>query len=162
MRALSRPERALASVPGCALCVSAVLVLSRGTGAAAIPPSVPAALLRAEGGRAATSAIEVPALRLSRDPFVADAGPMPDGPLATLPVLPPNRGIVGAPPSAGPAVVVRAVVLGARPMALVEFGQQTIVVKPGDALAASRVAAIDVAGIVLSDGRRMTLGSGAP
>jgi hypothetical protein len=94
-------------------------------------------------------------MRLARDPFVADAQPVVTDLIAGLPVLPANRGIGAGVAEAEPAVRVEAIVTGRHAFGLVVYGQQTLVVKPGDVLLGKRVVAIEIGGILLSGGRRL-------
>jgi hypothetical protein len=92
---------------------------------------------------AAHSAGGVSRLTVARDPFLADTGAgSARGPVAT-------HIIQGA--------VVRAIVTGSPPRALVEEGGHARVVAPGDALSGSRVLRIDGAGVVLQNGTRVKL-----
>lgn len=109
--------------------------------------------------------LKEPALAVSRDPFEAGDGG------ARRPVLESGAavtsGIVGMhvvrgestgialPPSEG--IVVRAIVSGAAPRALVESGGATRIVAPGDALAGSTVLSIGRAGIRLKSGVTLSI-----
>ena len=87
----------------------------------------------------------VPAeLVLARDPFLPDVRSRGEGGHA-------------AAHAAEDVPVVRAVVVGQNGRALVERGADVQVLGVGDALAGSVVVAIDAAGIVLLDGRRVPL-----
>ncbi|HTZ55230.1 MAG TPA: hypothetical protein VMB20_09185 [Candidatus Acidoferrum sp.] len=116
-----------------------------------------------------------PAYEINRDPFVPQGAmrvklegstvPMSVGPSDDIGVvLPPNAGASqgGAPPSipgglvVGP--VVRAIVLGDPPRALVEAGGTVRVLGVGDRLGALTVAGIVPGRVILSDGSALMLG----
>lgn len=106
-----------------------------------------------------------PALAVSRDPFEADQA------VARRPLLESgtsfSSGIVGMhvvrgestgialPPGGG--IVVRAIVSGAAPRALVEAGGATRIVAPGEALAGSTVLSIGTSGIRLKSGATLSI-----
>jgi hypothetical protein len=79
-------------------------------------------------------------------------------------VLPANRGAAGAPliDAAVGAVNVTAVVTGSSPRALVDDGTHVRVVSIGDALAGSRIAAIDGNGVHLQNGTVLALAQESP
>lgn len=92
-------------------------------------------------------------IEVARDPFVPE--------VRSTEAPPPPGGIVGmhvtqgAPIAAVP--VVTAVVTGASPRALVDDGAQVRIAAVGDALAGSRITAIDASGIYLQNGKFMPL-----
>jgi hypothetical protein len=94
-----------------------------------------------------------------------DERPTPAGgaprPLARARIgpLPPNAGALAMPPGwIGAGVpVVRAIVTGRHPCALVDDGSITRLVRAGDRLGATSVIAIDARGVTLGDGRRLAL-----
>lgn len=96
-----------------------------------------------------------PTFTITRDPFQSDRvtsnAPSPNDSIGI--VLPPN---IGAAADDG-GVSVRAIVMGARARALVDFGGKVEVLGVGDALGDLKIAAIDARGVVLSDGSRIAL-----
>ncbi|HEY9085241.1 MAG TPA: hypothetical protein VIN40_04795 [Candidatus Tyrphobacter sp.] len=82
--------------------------------------------------------LRFPEVRVGRDPFVPQASDLPAN------------------------AVVRAVILGDSPHALIEIGSRTMLVGIGDVLAGARVSAIDDSGVVLSDGSRVPLHGEVP
>lgn len=125
------------------------------------PPAVPAALAEPN----------LPRVAIGRDPFVGDAqtsrapgrnGPDAFAPIPGIPILPPNRGALGALPVArDETVAVEAIANGPHPRALVDVGGTPVVVAPGDRIAGRIVESIDPAGIVVS-GERWTLDTKVP
>ncbi len=119
--------------------------------------------------------LEFPAISVERDPFVSDAPPA--SAQARLPfsadnsptmddigiVLPPNDGARSATPvmSAPGIPVVRGVVLGDVPEALVDFGSGVKVVSVGDSIGNDNVRTIDAGGVTLSSGLRLRI-AGTP
>ena len=102
------------------------------------------------------------------DPFVARADDDDDhtAPAVREPALPAALARIGPlPPNAGAfpfvwngrpdEVVVRAVVVGPHPSALVDDGGTTHLLTVGDPVAGSSVVAIDAGGVVLGDRRRL-------
>ena len=94
-----------------------------------------------------------PALTVRHDPFGR-----PTPPPATLGddsemVLPPNDGLLAVP-------IVRAVLLGASPKALVELDGRTRIVEIGTRLGGTTIAAINAEGITLDDGERVPIDAG--
>lgn len=79
---------------------------------------------------------------VTRDPFVADAG--------TDPASVPTASEAGAP-------VVRALVTGSVPYALLDAGGLLRIVRSGDGVAGSTVRSIDAGGVHLQDGRVISL-----
>ncbi|MEO6835926.1 MAG: hypothetical protein ABI231_08480 [Candidatus Tumulicola sp.] len=98
--------------------------------------------------------LRFPTILIRRDPFASDIGGAAGGaPLggddgADI-VLPPNAAAV--------APVVRAVILGAAPKALIEVAGRPIVVGIGTPLANSVIAGISESGILLRDGESLRL-----
>ncbi len=75
----------------------------------------------------------LPSFHIGRDPFIPQVAELPAD------------------------AVVRAVVLGETPHALIEIGSRTMLVGIGDVLGGVRVEAIDDTGVLLSDGSRVPL-----
>ena len=113
------------------------------------------------------------------DPFVARAADDDDRAAAATtrePALPTALARIGPlPPNAGAfpfawngrsdEIVVRAVVVGSHPSALVDDGGATHLLTVGDPIAGSSVVAIDAGGVVLGDRRRLhfsTAGTSRP
>lgn len=101
-----------------------------------------------------------------RDPFarlISDAATRAAAEPAALPVLPPNRGAFAGFPGPGAAApIVRGIVSGEPPFALVDDGLSIRIVGRGDRLSASRVRAITDGAVILEDGRNITLPAAAP
>jgi hypothetical protein len=93
--------------------------------------------------------LSFPPIPLDRDPFVADAD-------AQMPL----QGDRGRIDEAGTAAVLRAVVTGTEPRALVELGSTVRVVGIGDRLGGATVTAITRTGLLLSSGIELPLVSG--
>lgn len=96
------------------------------------------------------------ALRIARDPFGMPPGPPPaQGPpaLPGMAALPPNAG-AGAP-------VLRAIIDGAPPRALLEVGDRPLIVRVGSHLGFATVTAISASEVRLDDGRTLRL-AGTP
>jgi len=87
------------------------------------------------------------------DPFVPRAA---DDSATPAPAPPAARALPLAPLRAA-APIVRAVVTGDHPSALIDDGTATRLVAPGDRVAGASVTAIDATGISLDDGRRIAL-----
>jgi len=163
---LRRRERALIVATGCVLCVFGGTVAPRNAAAVAFTGHLESTL------RSARSPVPVrpAAVAIIRNPFVADtgaertiaqprAGGGPFAPISGVPVLPPNRAADVVPSRRdAPQIVVRAVVVGNRPFAIVDLGGQSVLVRPGDELDGKRVEAIDMAGILLAGNIRLALG----
>ena len=79
-------------------------------------------------------------------------------PARALPMLPPVAAHVAIRPRLTPRLSVTAVATGADPTAIVEEAGSVRIVTIGDTLDGSTVAAIGDAGVVLADGRRLTIG----
>jgi hypothetical protein len=154
---LQQRDRTLIGSAGLILCAFAGIVTPRSAAAVAFTSSV------ASGAYATrTSAPTGRQVAIVRDPFVADVSSAdsagrkrnfgePIAAIPGLPVLPPNRAVAGvAPGPDGTRVVVRAVIVGAHPAALVDVAGQSMLIKPGDQLAGRRVDAIDLGGVTLS------------
>ncbi len=150
-------------------------------GMAILPFTVPptSATARAQAATR-TSSITVPAvpgrlkfpeIRVDRDPFVAN-DPVAASHLSTDAVrsgyggtddigivLPPNVGARGAPPdgSSGGVPIVRGIVLGDAPQALVEAGNDVKVYSVGDSIGSDTITSIDAEGITLSSGVRLAI-----
>ncbi len=115
--------------------------------------------------------LDYPAIEIERDPFVADKTALPPdvhaGPGVSHGtdeigiVLPPNAGAAGvtSPATAGSVPIVRGIVLGDVPQALVEFGESIKVVSVGDHIGTDTVRSIDAGGITLSGGLRLPIAS---
>lgn len=114
--------------------------------------------------------LKFPAIFVERDPFVADEDGMPvdlsrniaeadderSGAIGI--VLPPNAGAQGQSPDAsGGAPIVRGIVLGDAPQALVDVGNGVNVYTVGDQIGNDRIRSIDAGGIVLSSGVRLAI-----
>jgi hypothetical protein len=93
--------------------------------------------------------LKYPVFSVARDPFVPPGTPNlpPLGADGTL-VLPPNDVIDAAP-------VVRAIVRGASPRALIDTGGRVQMVGIGDTVSGAKITAIDARGIVLDDGETL-------
>jgi hypothetical protein len=120
--------------------------------------------VRAHNGEDASPApIEAPpaAIAPAGDAFAPratlDEEPRP-APGRALPALPPVPARVPIRPRPTSLLSVTAIATGADPTAIVEEGGSVRVVTIGDALDGSAVTAITDAGVVLADGRRLTLG----
>ena len=112
-----------------------------------------------------------PAFSISRDPFVPSQGVRErlEGAAMRLgqgedigAVLPPNAGAAGAAPSLPHTVpvaapILRAVILGSPPRALVEEDGTVRVLAAGDRIGDLRVTAIGAQGVTLSDGTHLLL-----
>lgn len=104
------------------------------------------------------AALEIPALTIRRDPFAA---PATASPLGGLPGDP-SAGMVLPPNAAAGAPVLRAIVAGPQPKALIDVGGRPTVVGIGSPLAGSAVAAIGKTVVVLDDGRTLHLSEERP
>jgi len=94
--------------------------------------------------------LEYPKVAVQRDPFVSnEPTPEPDGAgaLDAL-VLPPNDAVAATP-------IVRAIVRGDTPRALVDVGGRMETLGIGDVIAGTRVTAIGAQGVVLDDGETL-------
>ena len=121
-----------------------------------VRPVLPAALVIRrdpfEGGPATA-----PERHDAFSPETTAAVSVPDiDPAAAGPVDPAAPGM---PVSAQPAdaVAVRATIVGPRPVAYVEVGDDVRIVRVGDLCAGRRIAAIDLAGVAFTDGTRLSL-----
>lgn len=98
--------------------------------------------------------LRYPALDLRRDPFVQNGDvPVVQGSLEDAVagiVLPANAGA-----SASARPVVRGVLLGPHPSALIETAGHVTLVRPGTPLLGSMVSKIDATGVVLEDGEAL-------
>lgn len=97
-----------------------------------------------------------PTPRIRRDPFVSSEDVPVAGGLEQAVagiVLPANAGASQMGPAAG--AVVRGVLLGAHPAALVEIGGRVESVRVGSPLLGSSVASIDANGVALEDGETL-------
>lgn len=159
---LTRRERLLAGATGCLLCVLACAIAPRNAAALMFPrgaaPEPPVAIDPHEDERHPVTIV--------RDPFVADGSAVrsvtvpADGgsfaPIAGVPVLPPNGAIAGqAVPRKETESVIRAIVTGERPSAIVILAGETLLVRPGDRLLGKRIQAIDIDGILLDGNVRL-------
>ena len=92
-------------------------------------------------------------LRVAQDPFAIPQAPPPQSP-ASLPV----PGLAALPPNAGAGVpVLRAVIDGVPPRALVEIGDRPVIVRIGSHLGFSTVTGIADGEVRLDDGRVLRL-----
>ena len=80
----------------------------------------------------------------SGDAFAADDDDAPDF------VLPPNAAADAVP-------VVRAIVMGNNPRALVDIGGRTVIVRAGGLLGETKIVRIDADGVLLENGNRIVL-----
>ena len=97
--------------------------------------------------------LHYPTVRIQRDPFVSSNDAPVDGGLERAVagiVLPPNAGASQMGSVAG--IVVRGVLLGAHPAALIEVGGRIESVRLGSALLGSSVSSIGAGGVALQDG----------
>ncbi|HTX57047.1 MAG TPA: hypothetical protein VMD47_08070 [Candidatus Acidoferrales bacterium] len=100
-------------------------------------------------GELATPArLTFPAYAIDRDPFVPDAN------VRAFESADADARMAAQP---GSTPVVRAVIVGAQARALVEIDGTVRVLSVGDALGASRIAAIDASGLMLADGSHLAL-----
>src|SRR5581483_1370858 len=125
---------------------------------AGVPRDVPISAAVALNVPLVPPALDVPNVNIRRDPFAAPATPpslggLPGDPSAGM-VLPPNAA-AGAP-------VLRAIVAGPQPKALIDVGGRPTVVGIGSPLAGSAVAAIGKTVVVLDDGRTLHLSEERP
>ena len=102
--------------------------------------------------------LRYPTPEVRRDPFVAnvdvpDAGGGLEGAVAGI-VLPPNAGASETAQTTG-AAVVRGVLLGTKPGALVETGGRVVFVHVGSPLLGSSVSSIGASGVALQDGETL-------
>jgi hypothetical protein len=91
-----------------------------------------------------TGRMEFPMISVNRDPFVPDAG-----------IIGRDLPQIGAAAATQP--VLRAVVSGEQPRALVEVDGSVRVLAIGDKIGADVISAIDAAGVTLSSGVRLVL-----
>lgn len=155
---MRRSERAALAAIGCVLCLGAAILAPRTARAGAFSAEQPAVETLAPATLRTAEAAALP-LEVSRDPFISQA---PDESAAAAKATPPPFAAGGAtaqPSSSPPAL--RAIVAGTHPYALVEVDGSVRIVAPGDRLGGSRVVAIDIDGLLLEGGMRMTLGSPA-
>ncbi|MBV8639370.1 MAG: hypothetical protein JO322_14920 [Candidatus Eremiobacteraeota bacterium] len=116
--------------------------------------------------------LQFPPILVERDPFVADVDSVtsvhskngPSSGFATEDqigiVLPPNAGAQGIPATASVAPglpIVRGIVLGDAPQALIDLGSGVKVFSIGDQLGNDKITSIDTAGIMLSSGIRLAI-----
>ena len=158
---LRRRDRALVALGGWILCLLSV--------ASAPKDAAATAETDRNFGMAAPSLAEgTPSpILIVRDPFVSETpsaseAPARDAfaPIPGIPVLPPNRAVsASAVAAGGKGPVLRAVLTGMHPCALIEADGATIVVRIGDSLAGRRVEAIDESGVLLSGNMRLRMGS---
>lgn len=132
------------------LCCSSLALLPLATGTSWIAQAQASPATAAADVPATPERLRFPEIRVRRDPFVPDAAASP------------QRGLlfVGAGGGAEHGLqmpIVHAVVLGAKPEALIEISGIVRVVGIGDALEDAAVTAIDTGGVVLSDGRTLPL-----
>lgn len=132
---------------------------------ASAQPHRPPALLPVP---AVPSRLEFPAIEVRKDPFIPDAAiesaPSSNGiPVGAEQdvgiVLPANAGAGEAPPSlnAPGAIVVRGIVLGDEPQALVDLGNGVKVLGIGDRIGPDTITAIDATGLTVSSGARFKI-----
>jgi hypothetical protein len=102
--------------------------------------------------------LRYPTPEVRRDPFVTNADvPVAAGGLEDAVagiVLPPNAGASGASQTTGVAVV-RGVLLGTPPSALVETGGRVVFVHVGSPLLGTLVSSIGASGVALQDGETL-------
>lgn len=120
---------------------------------AGVPAGVAMATPAAENVLLVPAALDVPVLNIRRDPFSAPATATP---VSGLPGDP-SAGMVLPPNAAAGAPVLRAIVAGPQPKALIDVGGRPSVVGIGSPLAGSTVAAIGKTVVVLDDGRTLHL-----
>jgi hypothetical protein len=160
--AIDDPEREILWRISAMLCGAslALLVLSQGASndarAETAEPISSLALPRAP------EHLVFPSISVKRDPFATTA------PLLAMPphesqdvaiVLPPNPGASEMPPFGASSIVpvVRAVIVGEHPSALVETGGTVRVFSVGDTLGDAAITSIDRSGIALSNGMHLSL-----
>jgi hypothetical protein len=117
------------------------------------------------------SALAFPAIAVSRDPFVADAVAQPttgvraeadDGTDIGV-VLPPNIGAEASDSAPAGVPLVRGIVLGQEPQALIDTGNGSVrVVGVGDAIGPERIRRIDATGVTLSSGLHLKIAGSQP
>jgi hypothetical protein len=125
------------------------VVMAAGTGAIPQPRAAIAA---------PTSRLDYPAYVVKRDPFAAPA-------VAAMPGSQDNASTMddkAALERVDASPVLRAIVLGASPKALIDIGGHTSLVGVGSPLAGSRIVAIQATGIELADGSRLKLLEATP
>lgn len=99
--------------------------------------------------------LEFPTISVKRDPFVADGSDQPVGQGQPIDiVLPANAGAdeQSVQRASGRAPVVRGVVLGDAPQALIDAGSGVKIFALGDRLGDDTIRAIDAVGVTLSNG----------
>jgi hypothetical protein len=102
--------------------------------------------------------LDYPAYVVKRDPFAAPA-------VAAMPGSQDNASTMddkAALERVDASPVLRAIVLGASPKALIDIGGHTSLVGVGSPLAGSRIVAIQATGIELADGSRLKLLEATP
>ena len=135
----ARQRRRLLSwtIPACAAAIALLLI--------ALPPSLQAGgngRLRASHSIASAvpGALAFPIVDVAHDPFVPEV-----------------RAALGASEAGKGTTVVRAIVLGESPKALVDIDGRTIVVGVGSSLGSAVVTAIAADAVLLDDGERLAL-----
>lgn len=98
--------------------------------------------------------IEFPAISVSRDPFVPDQAALARNGVAPDLRIAPMGAAIG---SSSLLPIVRAVVTGDEPRALIENGGVVQVLAIGDKLGSETITSIDASGITLSSGIRLVL-----
>jgi hypothetical protein len=142
-----RPRRREAALAAFALLWVGALLLTPPAASIARSPETALAGSLANKPDPSLASVNVSALRARRDPFAPPLGEM-DG----------NQ----EPDDRVAAIVVRAVALGARPVALVDKGGHTVLLAVGDAVANSTVSAITADRIILADGNSLSVSGPKP
>jgi len=101
-----------------------------------------------------------PTIDVRRDPFVpTDENDQTESEIASNDVpgftLPPNAGALEGARGLGGAPIVRGIILGLHPSALVEISGRLVLLSAGSPLLGSTVAEIDRSGVLLRDGDRL-------
>jgi hypothetical protein len=132
-----------------------------------VPPASPLARAEPAPRESAISVpqvpgrLEFPSIHIERDPFVANS-PL-HGANEIRVIVPANGGPEDAPSVSGAGFpLVRGIVLGDTPQALVEFGGSIKVVGVGDRLGNETVRSVNASSITLSSGVRLRIASARP
>jgi hypothetical protein len=158
-------------------------------GLAVLPLTVPPASIAAGASQTAPRHARIsvpdlpghltfPAIAVQRDPFAADAAALPVPAAGSHPafevrqgddigvVLPANAGAQDQPPLLGGSdagsALVRGIVLGEEPQALIDTGSGVKVFGVGDRIGPDAIRAIDATGVTLSSGVRLRIASPTP
>jgi hypothetical protein len=163
---MRRSERLALAAFGYVLVLAATFIAPRTARATAFPVETPRndTLPSAPATRRFEDA---PPLDIARDPFVSEGGneSVATAAPSTAPLFPQAAALRGGSPAIRTVPrrpMVRALVAGPHPYALVEIDGAVQIVAPGDALLGKRVAQIDLDGILFEGGARMTLTVPAP